>query len=154
MRFLVLIFFSLFCVNPIWANQQAVQPAQGTSALLGLWDYVAFFYQDHRYVKPNPALHVTFDFETETEVRLKWIRDEDNSLCERLATYHVKDNILFQKVTWVNPDNSFECGKDPDMVMGSESETKFEIKDDELNLYLGLNGEDFIYILKRVSLSH
>ncbi len=155
------LFIGWFCLSlASFAEDQVTPPSSAEtpnqqSLLIGQWDYTAFFYQGHRYEKPNPQLHVTFDFETETEVRLTWLRDEDGSLCERLASYEIRNNdTLYQKNIWVNPDNSFECGKDPDMILGHESETKFKIEQNELNLYLGLNGEDFIYILARVNLSH
>jgi len=122
-----------------------------SSDLAGGWDYTGFIYQGQKYAKPNDKLHVHFYFESGSLVRLHWTRDEDGSSCERLAVYNIEDDILYQKIIWVNPKNSFECAKDPDMTMDEQTQTPISMaNENELDLHLGLNGEEFIYILNRI----
>ena len=117
--------------------------------LYGKWEYVGFQYQGN-YYHTNPNLHVVFNFESEDRLRLSWTRDDDQSHCARLAEYKISDDVLYQKVIWLDPENSFGCSSDPDMVLGQVSETQFSTSENVLNLYLSLNGEQLIYILNRL----
>lgn len=124
-------------------------PAHATS-IYGVWQYDGFHYEGHRYPNPNPDLFLTFTFD-DTQSRLFWKRQNETGFCERLAEFKVSDGYLWQKVTWLNPKNSFECGKDPDMRLGSETQVRFQITDEHLELYFDINGKEFIYLLKPIA---
>lgn len=139
-----------FLALTLLALSAGVLPAWGENALLGTWQYDGFFYDNHRYPNPNPNLILRFTFEPNGVSRLKWYRKDENGFCERLADYKIHDgDFLNQKVTWINPGNAPDCGKDPDMQMGKESDNRFSIQDGELSLHFELNGKEFLYILRR-----
>ena len=118
--------------------------------LIGRWDYVGFHYQGHYFQKPNPDLHVIFEFDANQHVKLTWIRDDDHSHCNRIADYAVNQGVLRQTIIWVDPDNSYGCSSDPDMTLGKTSETPYQVHENKLNLYLSLNGEELVYVLDRL----
>lgn len=120
------------------------------NSMEGVWQYDGFFYDGHRYPNPNLDLELTFTFDNSGQDRLYWKRKNEDGFCERLATYNVVGNRLFQKVTWVNPKNSADCAKDLDMRLGQETETEICITGLELNFHFDLNGKPFLYILKRI----
>lgn len=119
------------------------------SPLLGTWQYDGFTYEGRPYPNPNPNLFLTFTF-TDAGSRLYWRRLNEPGFCERIAEYQVNGNTLYQKVTWVNPDNNSDCGRDPDMLLGSETETPFQTDGDELLLLFEVRGQPFIYRLKHI----
>lgn len=60
-------------------------------------------------------------------------------------------NIIDQWVVWSNPQNAFECNKDPDMKIGSRSKTPYSNKENSLYLELSLDNKPLFYILKKVA---
>ncbi|MFN3698460.1 MAG: hypothetical protein ACK4VO_13575 [Pseudobdellovibrio sp.] len=122
----------------------------GVDSLIGRWSYVGFHYQGNYFQKPNPDLHVTFEFEQNNKVKLSWVRDDDGSHCTRIADYSIIDSVIHQTVVWVDPENSFGCSSDPDMVLGKTSKTTYSVSENVLNLYLSLNGEELVYVLNRL----
>jgi hypothetical protein len=130
----------------LWCGLGAV-PAHA-NPLSGTWQYDGFFFQGHRYPTSDPGLFLTFTF-TENYSRLYWERKGESGFCERIAEFRAEENILFQKVVWVNPQNNAECAKDPDMQLGVESQVKFQTPDNFLHFFFDINGQEFIYILKQ-----
>lgn len=119
-----------------------------SSSVVGEWSYDGFFYDGHRYPNPNPDLSLTFTFRENGISRLYWERTDESGFCEREALYELRGEFLYQKVIWLNPKNLPSCSKDPDMHMGQETESRFEVNTEELRLFFDLNGKEFIYILK------
>ncbi len=124
-------------------------PARATlqNEILGRWSYDGFQFEGVRYPKPNPDLTLTLTFRPDGTNTLFWQRANESEFCERVAEYSVREEILFQKVTWVNPANGRECAGDPDMRSGLETETRISILGPELWLHLEMNGKPFYYIL-------
>ena len=125
-----------------------VAHAQESESLLGIWRYDGFFYEGNRYPNPNPELELEFTFYANGVSRLFWARKNESGFCECLASYRIAGNLLWQKVTWVNPDNLAECAQDQDMQLGRETQTSFSRPNDELWFRFELNGKPFDYILK------
>jgi hypothetical protein len=118
---------------------------------LGTWKYIGFIYEGNTYQPPNPNLYLTFTFKDSGENRLFWKDIGESGFCERLAKYHVDEiSNLYQEITWVNPDNKAECGKDSDMQMGKITTNHIEVRKNQLWLYLVLNGKDFVYLLEKI----
>jgi hypothetical protein len=117
----------------------------------GRWQYDGFFFENHRYPNPNPELVLTFTFTNDGKSVLSWRRENENSFCEREASYHLVGEHLWQKVTWVNPKNSPDCASDSDMRLGAETDTVISLAEPELSFHFDLNGKAFLYILKRVA---
>lgn len=125
--------------------------ASRNSSLSGqVWEYADYIYRQERRPRPNLALHVRFEFNTDSLMNLSWFRDNEDTYCHRTAEYTWIQNIIHQKIIWVDPRNSIECGLDPDMQLGRESDNVLEMVGNELFLHLELGGEDFIYVLKRI----
>jgi hypothetical protein len=116
---------------------------------LGTWQYDGFFFQGQRYPNPNPALFLTFTFLGGSS-RLFWQRKGEPGFCERLAEYRIEKDTIYQKVIWVNPKNNADCTNDPDMRMGSETHVRFAIDDAYMHFYFDINGQEFIYLLKKI----
>jgi len=122
----------------------------GNDDILGTWEYDGFFYDGHRYPKPNPDLDLTFTFKKDSTSRLYWKRKDEAGFCERLANYQLKDDHLIQKTTWINPANAMSCSQDPDMQPDRESDTVITLDkvNMELSFHFDLDGKPFLYILK------
>ncbi len=142
---MILILFLLFAGGSMEARSLPHDP------IVGSWIYDGFSFEGHRYPNPNPDLVLKFQFTPDQKARLNWHRLNESGFCEREAEYRVQDQILHQVVTWVNPENNSDCGRDPDMQLGRETQTRFAIEGCELHFYFDLNGREFIYILKRES---
>ncbi len=116
----------------------------------GSWQYDGFWFEGHRYPNPNPSLVLTFTFDEGGTSHLYWHRIGEPGFCERKAEYEIRGDLLYQKVTWLNPKNAMDCGRDPDMQLGKETLVKFTFNENELHFYFELNGKEFIYILKNL----
>jgi hypothetical protein len=119
--------------------------------IIGTWQYVGFQYEDRYYPNPNPNLILQFTFNDNLTSRLHWHRTNETGFCERLASYRVEGDFLYQKTTWVNPDNARECYNDPDMQMGKETTTLLQCQDQQLGFVMELSGKPFIYLLENVT---
>lgn len=137
--------FALLALN------SSASPIQ-SSDLFGRWIYVGFIYDGHRYERPNPDLYLYFTFDEHGTHRLFWRRKGERRFCERVGSYEVRDNRLRIKVTWVNPENDSSCHEDPDMQLGRETENLISLSDQDLGIYMNLNGKEFIYLLRKLSL--
>jgi hypothetical protein len=126
--------------------------ANADENISGIWKYVGYSYQGVQQPLPNPALDLRFNFEKKQTSYLQWYYENEKGICQRQAYYEVQaGNWLYQRVTWVNPNNHISCAKDPDMQLGKESFTPFRIENDQLLFELELNGSPFTFILDRLS---
>jgi hypothetical protein len=137
---------ALLCLLALGASAYA----DLNSDVAGNWQYDGFFYQGHRYPNPNPALKLTFTFNADQSERLYWKRDDEAGFCERKGTWSLQSDLLNQTVTWLNPANDPSCAQDSDMQMGRATQNHISIDKDELSIHMDLNGQDFIYLLKRL----
>jgi hypothetical protein len=125
--------------------------ASAEENISGIWKYVGYKFQGVQQPLPNPDLDLRFNFGKKQTSYLQWYYQNEKGVCQRQAYYEVRPgNLLYQRVTWVNPNNHFSCAKDPDMQLGSESWTPFQIENDQLLFELELNGSPFIFILDRL----
>lgn len=139
--FLVLLFFS---------QSWATGPCFNT-ALLGTWKFTELIYEGHTVPAPNPNLDLRFTFQLDRTSILRWFRTDEAGFCERKALFEVHDDQwLYQKVTWLHPDNDSSCSSDVDMRLGRETFTQYAIEDDKLLLYFDLDGKPLIYVLSRI----
>ena len=127
-----------------------IQAALMSLCIIGTWQYAGFLYEGHDYPIPNENLVLQFRFQEDGVVNLKYYRKNEPGICERTAEYSVKDDVLYQKITWVNPENKPECGQDSDMQNGRESYTTFQCNGAKMAFKLDLNGKEFDYKMDRV----
>lgn len=119
-----------------------------TLVILGTWQYAGFRYNDVFYPNPNPELVLLVSFYEDSTSHMIWFRKDEPGFCERRGIYSLKGDYLWQKITWVNPENASSCGRDPDMILGHESMTQIFMQNEELAFVLDLDGRPFYYILR------
>lgn len=150
MKKIISILTSIFSVSLLSFSAYAIEDKD----LWGEWQYSGFIYEDKIYPLPNPNLYLSFTFREDNLVRLYWKRTDESFFCERLAQFSVSNtSMLSQTIVWVNPNNHSSCSVDPDMQLGRVTENYVDFSDNNLRLFLELNGKPFIYILKNVSSS-
>lgn len=104
-------------------------------------------YRGQEIPLPNPDLFLTWTFFRNGTVRLYWDRG-GKDFCERYAHYQVSDSLLKEEVFALNPQNSADCSKDPDMQLGRQTSNKIKVLDSEIQLFFSLGDEELIYVLK------
>lgn len=128
--------------------------APGTAATaesppLGRWQFTSYRYRGEERPRPNPALLLFFEFNENGDDHLWWSHEGDTDHCERRGRFEVADGILEDWVVWVSPDNTVECGGDPDMQNGRRTKTPYRLNGDRLETDLGLGDDIFTYIWER-----
>lgn len=79
-----------------------------------------------------------------------YFRQGQNGFCERTARYSIEGRLLKQKNVSTNPENAEVCSGDSDMQIGQFSATRFEIKNDQLYLFLTLGEDELIYVWTKI----
>lgn len=118
--------------------------------IIGNWEFYKVFYQGQYRPPFSEQLKLYFSFTEDGESRLFYYRTNEAGFCERKGHYYVADNVLVDKVTWVNSDNNIGCGQDPDMRMGQETRTEISFKEGDFYLHLGLKGEPLVYVWRKI----
>lgn len=122
------------------------------SDLVGSWQYEYFNHRGTDYPVDKNSLDLKFKFNADGTGELNWVRHNVDVSCERKSVFEIRQgNFLYQKVTWVNPDNHVSCSEDEDMQMDSESLTRFDLSGNTLTFYLDLSGEPLYYYLSRIN---
>lgn len=116
----------------------------------GQWRYIGHYYEGVFQNPLNPNLVLTFEFTADGTSRLHWYRLNEPGFCERTGIYSFDGHKIMDKVTWVNPENSFECGKDPDMQLGHNTETPARIVEGKLQTDLPLGDSFLIYVWEKI----
>lgn len=133
----VLISPSAFCYN--------------TADVVGSWQYEYFNHRGTDFPVDKNSLDLKFKFYEDGTGELHWERRNVGVICDRKSIFEVREgNILYQKVTWLNPNNHVSCGEDNDMKMDTESLTKFDISGNIMTFHLDLSGEPLYYYLSRI----
>lgn len=117
------------------------------SQLWGKWKYIGFIYKGQFQNPPNPNLNLTFEFLQDGTDILYWNYTNEQGFCERKGEYSYDGTHLTDKIVWVNPKNSIECQRDPDMTTGRLQITPVKRVDDQLHLDIPLSDDTLIYIL-------
>ena len=117
--------------------------------ILGRWLYTGFIYDGQEYAPLDPDLVLYFDFYPDGLSTLQWSWSNTTAFCSRQALYAQGKDIIEQWVVWVNPENSPRCQGDPDMKIGTRSQTKYFIKENQLYLELNLDGKPLYYKLTK-----
>jgi len=140
----------IFLVSFLFLNQYAnayFPLAESESSIWGKWKYIGFIYRGKFQGPPNPNLVLTFEFLKDGSDILRWTYTNEEGFCERKGEYSYDGINLTDKIVWVNPKNSIECQKDPDMVKDKIQITPLRRVDDQIHLDIPLSDETLIYIL-------
>lgn len=128
---------------------QSLALSGSESLIWGQWKYIGFIYRGAFQGPPNPNLVLTFEFLEDGSDILKWSYTNEEGFCERKGQYSYDGVHLTDKIVWVNPKNSIECQKDPDMVNGKVQITPLRRVDNQIQLEIPLSDETLIYILAK-----
>lgn len=119
--------------------------------IIGRWLYVGFIYEGQQFQPLDPNLTLYFDFSEDKTSILQWSWSNTSEVCSRMAIYAYDHQQIDQWVVWLNPNNAGKCSSDPDMRLGSRSQTNYFIKNENLYLELSLDNKPLYYVLKKVS---
>lgn len=119
------------------------------NSLIGIWLFTSLFYKGEIIPPPNKNLKIYYTFQTETQNELYYYRTNEPGFCRRWANYSITDQKLIQNVVAVDSENNSECSMDTDMQMNNHSQVHFEIRNDQLHLYLQLGEEQIQYIFTK-----
>jgi len=134
------LFFFLTLTTQAWAFP----------SIVGKWEFTSYLYNGRELPKPNPDLNITFEFKDDGMSRLYWDRNQEVGFCERTAQYQYSERFIFETIVWVNPKNSFDCGRDPDMQLGRSSQTEYRITNNRLETRVLVGDLDVWYIWQKV----
>jgi hypothetical protein len=91
-----------------------------------------------------------FQFDSDGTSRLRWSRLDERGFCERTAQYKTDGQILEQMIVWTSPENRPDCGKDPDMQIGRQTQTIYRVTGGRLETDFGLGDEILTYIWESI----
>lgn len=111
----------------------------------GRWHFTSYLYNGTELPKPNPNLTILFEFDNGVS-RLYWSRKDEVGFCERKARYQYSQEHISEIIVWVNPDNRFDCGRDPDMQLGRQSKTNYRFHNGNLQTRVLVGDLDVWYI--------
>jgi hypothetical protein len=120
-------------------------------ALSGCWQYTGLIYHGQAMPPRDPRLKLIYSFDGHGTDHLYWTYDDGKTQCARTGHYDWSGSVVSDVVTWVDTENRGDCGADPDMQLGHESQTPASVEGDELRLTLPFGEEDLIYVLKRLA---
>jgi hypothetical protein len=122
------------------------------NAVEGRWRFYKKIFQENEMPEPPGAtLRMFFEYSANGESHLFWWHEGDTDHCSRRGRYHIESGHIVEEVIWVDPENTFACGQDPDMQLGRKTRTPyyFHGKDLALRFHLGDEPLDLIWRKER-----
>jgi hypothetical protein len=134
------------------SSAMAQDVALSPKDLVGTWRYYKKIYAGQVIPElPDATLRLFFSFYADGTDRLIWTHENQWDWCERSGVYSVEKNFLLDEVTWVNPRNSRECARDPDMQPGRKAITPISISaEGDLEIHLFIGDEPLIMVWKKL----
>ncbi len=117
--------------------------------IVGVWRFDRIILDGEERPPFNPDLIIEFNFREDGSDTLLWYRNNEKGFCERDGRYAFDGEFLRDKVTWVNPQNRFDCSRDPDMQLGRETSTPTVLKNGELYMTFQVDDQSLTYIWTR-----
>lgn len=117
--------------------------------IVGDWRFDRIILDGEERPPFNPDLIIEFNFREDGSDTLLWYRNNEKGFCERDGRYAFDGEFLRDKVTWVNPQNRFDCARDPDMQLGRETSTPTVMKNGELYMTFDVDDQTLTYIWTR-----
>lgn len=118
--------------------------------LIGHWQFYKKIYRGIEMPEPPEAtLRLHFEFYPDGTDRLFWWHEGEGDWCERIGKYSLEGQELVDEIVWVNPKNTMECARDPDMQKGRVTRTLISLEKGDLHFHLNLGDETLIYIWRK-----
>lgn len=119
--------------------------------LVGLWFYTAKILDGTRVPEPPTAtLRLFFEFFENSDSRLYWYHVDEDDWCERRGRFSSDLEFINDHVVWLNPHNSRQCSRDPDMQLGRHTRTRYAIVDGELQLFFQVGDVQLIMVWRKL----
>ncbi len=120
-------------------------------SVTGHWFFYKKIYQKQEMPEPPDAsLRMHFEFTDEGQSLLYWWHEGENDFCRRHGEYFLTEGVIVDKVTWVDPENSRECGSDPDMQLGRITRTPYYFHNGDLAIRFHLGDEPLDLVWKKI----
>ena len=116
------------------------------NSLIGIWLYTSLIYQGQPIARPDPSLKMYYSFNSSTENEIYYSHTSEIGFCHRKANYSLENGNIVQKIVSVDEHNADFCGGDPDMQLGGESKTEYEVDGNILYLHLQMGEETITYV--------
>jgi hypothetical protein len=143
MRSMIAFFVMLGFAPLLFAEDRSVE---------GHWLFYKKIYQGKEMPEPPSAtLRMHFEFAANGDSKLWWWHEGEQDHCQRKGKWKTEDNLIVDEVTWVDPENTSECSKDPDMQNGKVNKTPFKFRGPDLSLELHLGDEPLEMVWKTFS---
>ena len=136
----------LLFVSLIFFSSYSLAKSSESTDLIGRWQAIGYFYKQQFIQPPDPQLTLTFEFLEDGTDILFWQRKDEKSFCQRKGEWTVKNEILYDEIVWINPENGMSCSGDPDMEIGRINESHFWREGDQLFVEIPLADEYLIYV--------
>lgn len=120
--------------------------------LQGTWQYYAYRYRGVVEPPVDSSLIMRFQFNSNDTDDLSWTDDSGTS-CNRQATYSVNNGKINEYVTWVDPQNTADCGSDPNMQPDVQSQFVYRLVNGHLEIDADLGDEIITYLWKTVQVT-
>lgn len=142
--------WSVLLILTVWnPSSFAYIPTDSSPLIWGKWKFIGYIYEGRFQDPPNPNLVLTFEFLTDGTDLLHWHRTNEVGICERKGRFTYDGEFLIDQVYWINPENAFECNRDPDMVLGKKQITPLRKDNEKLYLDLPLSEQTLTYVWVR-----
>ena len=136
-----LIVFQIFLAQQVMANAPSV---------VGSWEFFEIRLDGKNQPPFNPDLNIQFEFFDDGTDLLRWWRNNEEGFCERRGEYSFNGSQLIDLVTWVNPDNKYDCGLDPDMQLGHQTDTLANLVGEILETHFEVGDHKLDYLWRRI----
>lgn len=118
--------------------------------IFGQWQYYQYIYKGNVFKPHDPTLKVIYELNENGDSHLFWQNEDLSVFCERRGKYSFDSETIVDTVTWVNPNNTGTCSRDPDMKQGLSTRTKYFLNEGILTLELWVNEDPLHYMMKRL----
>lgn len=149
MNKLWMMIFTIACLIQTVTAPTLAKAQKNSHPIVGIWHFVGYMYDGHELPKPNPELEIIFEFHADKTNRLFWFRHGQTGFCDRQGQYDISETHIEELVVWVNPENNFNCSKDPDMQMGRQAKFPYRFNGERLETRVYVGDMDVWYIWER-----
>lgn len=119
---------------------------------VGRWAYFMKVYRGQDMPEgPEDTLRLRYELTAEGKSHLYWWHEGEHDHCHRRGSYTIEEEKIHDQTEWVDPENTPECAKDPDMQENRLTKTPFSFRDGNLMLHLQLGEEEIFYVWRRLA---
>lgn len=141
------------CILMIQVLMEMAYGAEVQEKIVASWLLDHLIYEEQDMQLPNPDLRLTFNFFENGTLRIHWNRGNVTEFCESFSNWKIENatekHMLTQNTFALNPKNSADCSRDPDMKLGPKPATEIRLENDQLFIVLMLADQNLIYVFNK-----